>query len=189
MNLEFPLKAVFIALPLQEDAKQKYQELQKSLSEFGDSLIFQNADSPHLTLHYWSEVLEIEFHQITQQLEKIAESVSPLSLKVRGVNTFGYRGKDHVLFLDVPFSEELAKLKKKCPWPSLDRTGHEIPNKPFHPHITLARIKHPERFATHKKKILKILGMPEFSMDVKCLRLYAEIQQKKQTPVQDFYLH
>jgi 2'-5' RNA ligase len=118
----------------------------------------------------------------------IAERFHPFDLKVQGINTFGSKGEDRVLFLSIPFSEELARVKKVCNWPSLERGPGNIPVKPFHPHITLARIKHPQKFAIQKKKILKALGDIEFTMHVDRLRLYSEIQGKKQTPIHDYLL-
>ena len=74
-------------------------------------------------------------------------------------------------------SDELARLKKRCPWPNVE---------PFTPHITLARIKHPQKFRVHKKKIMKLLDDVMFEMNVNRLRLYAEIEGVKQTELQDF---
>ncbi len=177
MNLHFPLHSTFLAIPLEGQSKNAFQEAQSRLKEFDAIFRFQNPDSPHLTLQFWKEVMEIEYYQIIPQSKKIADSSSPFSLKVQGVSTFGSRGEDRVLYLDVPFSDELARLKKRCPWPN---------SEPFTPHITLAWIKHPGKFAVHKKKILKVIGEVEFEMRVDRVRLYAEVGGVKQVPIQDF---
>ena len=174
---DFPLRAAFLALPLENGATLAFQELQKRLSEYDTILSFQNPHSPHLTLQYWKELMEIEYHQIVRQAEKVASSTQPFDLKVCGTDTFGTRGEDRVLILSVPFSEPLARLKKRCPWPSA---------LAFSPHITLARIGHPQRFRIAKKKITKILSDAEFVINVDRLRLYAEIEERKQTPLGDF---
>lgn len=123
--------------------------------------------------------MEIEYYQIIPQTKRIADAMAPFQLKIQGVSTFGSNKEDRVLYLDIPFSEELARLKKRCPWPSLE---------PFRPHITLARMKHPQRFEVERKKILKMVGEPQFTVQVDRLRLYAEIEGKKQMPMQDFML-
>ncbi len=175
----FPLRAAFLALPLEYDAKDKFKVLQQSVLEFAGILRFQKPQSPHLTLQYWPELMEIEYHQVLPQAAKIASLSTPFDLRIQGISTFGSRGQDSVIYLDVPFSEELARLKKRFPWPN-------PPDKPFRPHITLARIRHPQKFAVHKKKILKLLGNPAFAMQVDRIRLYAEIEAKKQTYLRDF---
>ena len=179
MDLHFPLHSAFLAIPLEGQAKSAFRELQNRLKEFEDIFRFQNPESPHLTLQFWKEVMEIEYYQIIPQAKKIADVTGPFSLNVQSVLMFGSRGEDRILYLNVPFSDELARLRKRCPWPS---------EEAFAPHITLARIKHPQRFAVHKKKILKLIDDAAFAITVDRLRLYAEVDGVKQTPLQDFLL-
>jgi len=176
-DLIFPLRATFLALPLENEAKWQFQALQEELKDFEDCLRFQNPQSPHLTLYYWKEVMEIEFPKIRETSEKIASKTQPFVMHVQEAETFGFRGEDRVLFLKVAFSDELARVKKACPW--YDR-------KQFKAHITLARMRHPQKFAVHKKEVMKRLKDCKFDIPVDRLRLYAEIEGKKQTPIQDF---
>lgn len=176
-EISFPMRSVFLALPLEAEAKWQFQALQEELKEWEEILSFQNPQSPHMTLMFWPEVSELEFQGIAAQSEKIASHHKPFSLHAVGIDTFGSRGEDKVLFLTVSFSDELARVKKSCPWSD---------GKPFAPHITLARIRHSQRFVVHKKKILKALGTPVFPIAFDRLRLYGEVDGKKQTVLQDF---
>jgi 2'-5' RNA ligase len=179
LPLRFPLPSTFLALPLEGQPKWQFQVLVEELKPFEDILRFQNPRSPHLTLYYWKETLELEFQGIVRQAEKIATAHHPFTMKVTGVETFGNHGEDRVLFLTIAFSEELARLKKACPWPE---------GRPFAPHITLARIDHPQRFNVLKKKVMKALEDITFDIPVDRLRLYAEVNGVKQTALQDFPL-
>ncbi len=178
MELAFPLRATFLALPLDDEAKQSFQKLQNRLKPYDAMFHFQNADTPHLTLKYWPTVMDIEHRQIVEQAAKIAARQQPFVLKVTGAETFGERGMDRVLFLSVAFSPELAKVKKDCPWSD---------GKPFAPHITLAWIRHQGKFRVQKKKIMKLLSDASFEITFDRLRLYAEIEERKQTPLGDFF--
>src|SRR3954466_4194802 len=111
-SIIFPLRAAFLALPLEKDAKRNFQDLQDRIRSYEDILSFQNPTSPHLTLQYWPSLMEIEYKPIVAQIQKIGSLVKPFSLKVEGIETFGNRREDRVIFLSVPFSEPLAKLKK-----------------------------------------------------------------------------
>jgi len=176
-QLSFPLFSTFLALPLENEAKRQFQALQEELKPYEKVLRFQSPGSPHLTLQFWKEVMEIEFHQIKEQAQKIASSAQPFVMHVTAAETFGDRGLDRVLFLEVAFSDELARLKKSCPWPE---------GKPFSPHVTLARMRHPQSFRVKKKKIMKMLENISFAIPVDRLRLYAEVNGMKQTPLEDF---
>jgi 2'-5' RNA ligase len=178
-QLSFPLQSAFLALPLEGQPKWQFQAIVEELKPYRDILRFQNPQSPHLTLYFWKELLKIEYDQIIPQAEKIAAKTSPFQLHVNGSDTFGKPGEERVLFLTVAFSPELATLKKLCPWPN-------PPDQPFHAHITIARINHPQKFTVHKKKIMKVLEGIEFDVPVSLMRFYAEINDVKQTPLHDF---
>lgn len=177
MEIVFPLRSAFLAIPLEGEALMEFHRLQEHLKGYEDCLRLQNPASPHLTLMYWPSLMEIELRHIVEQSEKIARKTEKFDLVVNGTATFGGQGRDRVVFLSVHFSPELASLKKMCPWTD----GRE-----FSPHITLARIKHPERFSIAKKKIMKPLKGAEFSVHVDRLKLYGEIGGKKQAPIRDF---
>jgi 2'-5' RNA ligase len=80
MPLAFPLRAAFLAIPLEDNAKWQFQALQEAIREYENILSFQNPQSPHLTLQFWQELMEIEFHQIVKQTEKIASTIKPFFL-------------------------------------------------------------------------------------------------------------
>ena len=180
-NLSFPLHRAFLAIPLEGEAKEKYQELQERLQPYEKLFRFQKPESPHLNLYYWLELMEIEYGQVARQVEKIAAALVPFTLTVTGVGTFGSERKlERVLFLEVAYSSELASLKKRCPWPN---------NRPFHPHITLARMRNPNAFRVKRKKIMKLFKDVSFEIPCDRLRLYAEVDGVKQTPLRDFPFH
>lgn len=174
---KFPLRSAFLALPLENEAKWQFQALQLLLEPYRDILTFQNPQSPHLTLIFWKELLEIEYQPMLDQAAKIASKSESFSLMINGADTFGKAGDERVLFLTVEFSPQLATLKKLCPWPQV---------KEFHPHITIARVKHSQKFNVHKKKIMKVFEGVHFPMMIDRLRLYGEIEGRKQTVLQDF---
>lgn len=171
------MRSVFLALPLEGDARLAFQALQECLRPWAGILRFQNGQTPHVTLQFWKEAGELELAGIRAQAAKIASAARPFELRTTGADTFGAKGGDRVLFLSVEFSPPLASLKKQCPWDT---------RLPFHPHVTLARIAHPQRFAVVKKQVMKALGAPIVAMHVDRLRLYAEVGGAAQTPLQDF---
>lgn len=177
--MDFPLHSAFVAVPLGGDSASAFAAAQESLAEHADILRFQKPDSPHLTLTFWKEMMEIEYHQVLAQAKNVADASSPFLLRVTGADLFSRRGDDRVLFLDVAFSPELATLKKRCPWPN-------PPDQPFRPHITLARITHPQRFVRARKDVMKTLKNLAFPVTVDRLALYANIGGVSQTRLREF---
>jgi 2'-5' RNA ligase len=181
MDFQFPLPSVFVAIPLEGMAKFQFQACQQKLKPFESFLRLQKSDTPHLTLRFWPSVMKIEYDQLLKECAHVAEQSSAFDLPIIGADTFGRRGEDRTLYLQVAFSPELATLKKKCPWPN-------PPDEPFTPHITLARISHPQRFRVHKKKVLKALEDIDFAMHVDRLALYAKVGGANQTLLEEFVL-
>lgn len=179
VSLAFPLRRAFVALPLMGEAQEHFRALQECLAPYASFLRFQKPEQPHLTLVFWETLLEIEYAQVMRVLPKIAARMHPFTLSLGGVTTLGEKGGESVLFLTPAFSPELAVLKKLCPWPN---------EHPFLPHVTLARITHPERFVRAKKRIFKLLSDVPFPWTVDRLRFYAEISEVRQTPIEDFAL-
>ncbi|TSC79670.1 MAG: 2'-5' RNA ligase [Candidatus Peregrinibacteria bacterium Gr01-1014_25] len=179
MTIVFPLRRAFVALPLDEEARVAFEDLQQSLAAYADILGFQNPQTPHLTLRFWDTLMEIEYRQIVAASASIAQRTTPFTVAVTGPELFSVRGEDRVLFLGVQFSPELAALKKLCPW-------QNPPGKPFHPHITVARIRHAGRFQRVRKDVVKRLDGAEFSIRFTCLRVYAEIDGHRQTALETF---
>src|SRR3989338_9347125 len=118
MQLSFPLRSAFLALPMEGEAAERFQEVQKRLLPFEKLFRFQKADRPHLTLFFWSSLMEIEYSALIKQAEKIAARTSPFSLTVSGADTFEDDKEPAVLFLTIERSVTLFMLKKICPWPN-----------------------------------------------------------------------
>lgn len=176
-NLSFPLQRAFIALPLEGEAKKRFHDLQNSLNEYENIFRFQNPDSPHLTLYYWNELMQIEFDDVVKKLETIASKTSPFTIQVNGVEASGKPPK--VLWMTIDRSDELARLKKLCPWPN---------TRPFHPHVTVARMRNPNDFIVHQKKIMKLFKNISLRVQFDRIRLYGEVEGVRQTEITDIEL-
>lgn len=171
------LSSTFLALPLEHAARQHVHTLKEALHPFSHCLRFQQPRTAHLTLMYWPDVSEHTYREIMKQARTLAQHHAPFSLSITHAETFHRKGKDTVLVLSVSPSDALMRLKSACLWSD---------ERAFHPHITLARIRHPKQFALQREDIMKTLCDVALSVPVDRLRLYAEVDGVKQTPLEDF---
>lgn len=177
MQISFPIQSAFLALPLEDSAKNHFGTLRQTLEPYTDFLKLQQEDTPHLTLAYWQEIQAQEYESVTQEIQQIAHQTSPFSLSIKSLGTFEEEGNKTVLFLKPQPSDALLKLKQKCPWPQ---------KYPFSPHITLAYIQDSNRFVQKKEEIWNVLRIINFTVHNKMLRLYGYINGHTQTPIEDF---
>lgn len=96
----------------------------------------------HLTLRFVGEVDPPTAEDVDNALTRL--SGDPVGIGLDGVGTFGTARSPALLFANVPRSEGLALLQRKIER-ALSQLGLAADRRKFHPHITLARLKNPDR--------------------------------------------
>jgi 2'-5' RNA ligase len=102
----------------------------------------------HLTLLFLGQVAAPTLQLIERELSEL--TFAPFQLKLTGLNTFPRAG---ILFAEVDPARRLLELQAKvaaamvrCGFAPKDAEAPEA-NRPYHPHITLARLRGPLRLS------------------------------------------
>lgn len=93
----------------------------------------------HLTLAFLGPVPDERLAVVVRAVEQGARGHAPFTLRVRGAGTFGGRARARVLWagIDAPGLVELqAAIDGR-----LREAGFELEERPFKPHLTLARAR------------------------------------------------
>ena len=98
-------------------------------------------DRMHLTLRFLGDVSDLQVSVIIQHLEATCSHTLPFSLNVAGLGAFPNLRRPSVIWAGAgPLEPELRPLQQAVE--AAARAAQVPPDeKPFHPHITLARIK------------------------------------------------
>lgn len=126
----------FIALELPDAFADEVAGLSRQLSQVCEGR-FVPAESYHLTLAFLGEVGEAEAASAVSALEAACAGCGPVELRPSGLGTFG-RGRDVTLWLGIEKDPELVRLASRVR-EQLDARGLAYDEKPFSPHVTLAR--------------------------------------------------
>jgi len=153
------LTRTFIAVELPGVARAALQAHIACLSRALPRVRFQPPDSLHLTLAFLGELDDEQLAAATQAAVAAAPAVSPFTLTVVGLGVFGPPSAPRVLWCgvggDVPALLRLqAALADR-----LDAAGFPREQRPFAPHLTLARFKQPLDPAA-LQRLLGILANP-----------------------------
>ena len=137
------LTRTFIAVELPNVARAALQAHITRLSRALPRVRFQPPDSLHLTLAFLGELDDEQVDAATQATIAAAPTVPPFTLTVAGLGVFGPPSAPRVLWCgvggDVPTLLRLqAALARR-----LEATGFPREERPFAPHLTLARLKQP----------------------------------------------
>lgn len=98
-------------------------------------------DQMHLTLHFLGELADESFEHVRQVLGKTR--AAPFTVNLSGLGQFPAQGPPRVLWAGVEPSPTLIALHHSLGKLLTDEIGYVPENRPFSPHITLARFNGP----------------------------------------------
>jgi 2'-5' RNA ligase len=122
---------LFLGLPIPSELAQAFIHLTRAIElPKGRRIAPENL---HLTLVFLGEVAEPTLARIEQELSEL--NFAPFQIKLTSLNTFPRGG---VLFAEVEPTRPLLQLQAKVA-ASMARCGFAPEDRPYHPHLTLAR--------------------------------------------------
>jgi 2'-5' RNA ligase len=98
----------------------------------------------HLTLKFLGEIPEQSVPDLSEAAARAAAGVKPFSIRIEQTGAFPERGQPRVLWIGVNDSSgTLAELHARLESESA-KSGFAREARPFHPHLTVARLRNPE---------------------------------------------
>ncbi len=132
----------FIAIEIPEDIKQQMAEIQRQLKDVGVEAGWTRPEGIHLTLKFLGEIPESQVPDVIAALTRAAGGLGGFRLQIEHAGTFPNPRNARVVWIGVSGDmEKLSKLHAAVE-DSMARLGMERENRPFTPHLTLARIKY-----------------------------------------------
>ncbi len=132
---------LFVALDLSGEIRANVARLIERLRPAGREMKWVNPDSMHLTLKFLGHQPETKLEEISTALAVVPVS-GPVSLDFRGLGFFPNERRPRVFWVGVEAPEALARLAQAIEQ-ALAPLGIAAENRPFSPHLTLARLKEP----------------------------------------------
>jgi 2'-5' RNA ligase len=131
----------FLAIELPRTILKKIEEVEGDLKSSHADVRWVNPEKIHLTLKFFGNIDESKIDPIVKSEEGPIRTVSPFSLKVRGMGAFPHFKNPRVIWMGlVDGKEVLISLQKKLET-EFEKIGFESEERPFHPHLTLGRMK------------------------------------------------
>jgi 2'-5' RNA ligase len=138
-----PLVRVFCAVELTSEVRARAAShaarLRDHVPEARAS--FPRAENLHLTLKFLGEIAQGRIEALSNAASRAVQGVSPFNLTIEGAGAFPPRGIPRVLWLGIKDSSgELSRLQSRLE-DECSTEGFTREERPFHPHLTLARIR------------------------------------------------
>jgi 2'-5' RNA ligase len=141
------MKRIFVAIDISEEARRKASRYIESLRRRFPALRvgWDKPEKLHLTLKFLGDTGDEQLLKLTKAIEKAARQISNFKLRIAGTGVFPNRRKARVLWLGVTDeSESLTKLSKILE-SEVEREGFARETRDFKAHLTLARLREPEK--------------------------------------------
>src|ERR1700739_5174030 len=126
---------LFIGIPLASEVVDVIGRLSRSLQSAGDGLRWSSSESWHVTLAFHGKTSEEKYACLVERLRGVRSPRVPFQ-----IGGSGFSDRAGVFFADVRVSSELLQLEKRV-LGATSNCGFAAENRPFHPHVTLARAK------------------------------------------------
>ena len=150
LNMKDKLIRTFLAIPVPSDVKSKKNMLYSTLDSSNGVIHWVKNTQLHLTLKFIGHTPESSLNNIIKHVEKITLDLNPFDLKIKDTGCFPIPARPRVLWLGVHGKLDLLfNLVEKIE-STLEPIGFPKADRELSPHITVARIKYPQK---HTPKI------------------------------------
>ena len=136
----------FVAVELSGEIKEKLRSLssrlQKGASFFPVRPSWVNSDNIHITLKFLGNVDESRIGEIKESMNLIAARAAPFTLSAAGLGVFPNRRQPRILWVGITEGKDILVALQKEIERKFEGLGFEREQRPFHPHLTIARLKY-----------------------------------------------
>jgi len=136
---------LFVGLEVPEPSRR---DLRRRLDGLRDRLPrarWVDLDNLHLTLLFLGETAEAQVPPLADQLRPAFARCPPLDLRLGSGGTFPPGRPARVAWVGVEAPPALLQLQADVSQAAVDSLGFESEDRPYHPHVTLARCPDPWR--------------------------------------------
>ena len=132
----------FIAIELPEEAKEGLARLRKELERDEHKFVkWVGPGGIHLTLKFLGNIPSKRVTEITEAIKEAAQGISPFHLEISGLGAFPSLRQARVLWVGIGGEvDKLSRLQQNID-SALAALGFAKEERPFVPHLTLARIR------------------------------------------------
>lgn len=135
---------LFAAIPVPQPALGEVGRLLAELRGHEWPVRWVRSEGLHLTLKFFGEVADDRVEPIVEALRFASEGTASLALSVLSLGAFPNHRRPRVIWigLEGPPALELLqdRIERNC-----ERLGFALESNPFHPHITLGRVREGSR--------------------------------------------
>ena len=160
------LLRTFLSVPIPGGVRSKKNMLYSTLENTESDIHWVKSAHLHLTLKFLGQTPETAIQDVIDQIQKITPKLKPFNLTIENTGCFPVETRPRTLWIGVhgkldPLFKIVEQIETK-----LDSVGIPKSEQKYTPHITLARIKYPQKETPNIDSFLKSsFGVIDFPVD------------------------
>ncbi|MGQ9508237.1 MAG: RNA 2',3'-cyclic phosphodiesterase [Thermodesulfobacteriota bacterium] len=131
----------FLAIELPTAIHKRLEEIQRELKESEADVRWVDPKKIHLTLKFFGYIEEKDIEPIVESIGKSLQKISPFFLRVKGIGGFPNLKNPRILWVGLEDSSGILSSLQIQLEEEFERIGFRHEDRPFHPHLTLGRMK------------------------------------------------
>lgn len=165
---------LFAAIEVPEPVRERLQREIDRLRQLGWRAKWVSTDGIHVTVKFYGSVSVSLLPLLREALSAGVAGIPPFTLEVAGAGVFPHPRRPRVLWVGIAGEDEtLARLQRQVEeWSA--RVGFPLEERPFHPHLTLARFRPEDSPPQHQvqRALEQLSTLPRLPIPVRALTLY-----------------
>lgn len=145
----------FLAIELDDQLKERLWELIDRWRPLKAPVKWVERENLHLTIKFLGQFPDDQIESLSQQLRDACLSLRPFLFYLEGTGVFPDWKRPRVLWVGVKDGEPL-KLVHRTVEDITSRFGAEREERPFHPHITIGRVREPYGVQSLMEEVRKL---------------------------------
>jgi len=143
----------FVAIEISDEARKGIAGFQTRLARVASGTRWVPPRNVHLTLAFLGDISAETGEGLCRALDEVASSSSPFSFEVAGTGVFGKRGAPRIVWAGVRGDVSRLRALHARLTARLADLGLRSDDRPFAPHLTVARIRDPRRATELVRKL------------------------------------
>ena len=131
--------------------QERIKDLQDEISSSGAHLRLVNTEILHITLEFLGDITEDQVTVVKEVLEELKFGL--IKLNVKNPNVLPNENYIRVVYCELDGDIEPLKEIQKTLREKLRINGFKVDNRPFKPHLTIARVKS----AKNRKELIRVI--------------------------------
>ncbi|HJM69799.1 MAG TPA: RNA 2',3'-cyclic phosphodiesterase [Candidatus Marinimicrobia bacterium] len=135
----------FISVPAPAEVNLARDSLKDKIISNGAKINWIRKDNHHFTLKFIGDMPEDDADRVSDAISRIIQSTTSIDLEIAGTGCFPKKERPRILWMGVQGDLKPLQSLVKDINEALDPLGYPKEEKKYIPHLTIARIRYPQK--------------------------------------------